>query len=225
LTASAVSAVFAGLCAASPVPLAVIAIAAALPIVLTAVAGRAVDARRQSQRAASVPAELRALADAISVGVPLERAAGRVGRSGTRAARDLRAFAAAREGGATLDEALGVLVRDDTAGAWSEAAAAIALQRRCGGDLPASLRAVAGLLEELLDARRDARAAMSQARFTAYLVCSLPLLVGCGVELIAPGTWAQVAGTPASLMLAGLAVVVQLASIAVIARIASASGA
>lgn len=175
-------------------------------------AGRIRDARRRRDLADSIPGCARSLADSLSAGLDLDRAAYEVSLGGSVAADCLARFASARRGGATIDEALHLLARDDSDGSWAEVAAAISLQRRCGGDLASPLRRVADSADELRESVREGSATTAQARFTASLVCSLPLFVAVGSELILPGSWAGLVESPIAIALVLLAMILQVGS-------------
>lgn len=208
----------AALAVSGPVPAIVLM---AMPPVLESVARRLAADRRAGARLASIPDEVRAIADSLSVGLSFEMAAREASRSGSRAGRDLAAFAGARAAGATVEAALAVLACDDERGDWAEVTAAVALNRRCGGDLVTPLRGIAAALELEEEGRKEARAALAQARFTAGLVCGLPLLVAAGGELFAPGTAAGVAGSSLGSAMAVAAAVLQGGSMVVIARLST----
>jgi tight adherence protein B len=196
-----------------------VVIAVVVPLCL--LAGREAKRRRIARDLErTLPAAMRAIADSIAAGATLERAAATAG--GSAAGLAFRRFAAARSGGADLDSALGILVGRDREGIWAEVTAAISLRRRCGGDLGSALRAVAGELDEISKAKREARAATAQARFTANLVCGLPLMVGLGCELLRPGAIASVGSNPLTLSLTAGAIALQVLCLIVIRRMAEA---
>lgn len=180
-------------------------------------------ARRQRAQAAleqSMPAAVRSLADALAAGVPLEAAAAQVGRGGSPAGAGLARFAAARAVGGSMEDAFAALSAGDLTGCWHETIAAVALNRRCGGDLPAALHAVADSLEMVLSVRRDARSATAQARATAVLVCLLPAVGGTALLAILPGGVTRVFGSPVATMLVGVAAVIQVGCLLLIRRLA-----
>ncbi|MEI6447278.1 MAG: hypothetical protein WCO96_05265 [Actinomycetes bacterium] len=168
----------------------------------------------------SLPAALIAVADSMAAGASLEQAAAGVGR--TQSGLAFARFAAARVGGADLDSALGILAGSDREATWAEVTAAISLRRRCGGDLASALRAVGRELDETAKAKDEARGATAQARFTANLVCCLPLVVGVGCEVLRPGSVATIASSPLTLSIAGCALVLQVVCLIVIRRVAEA---
>jgi tight adherence protein B len=79
---------------------------------------------------------------------------------------------------------------------------AIELHRGSGGDLIKLMRELADAFRERDCALRDAHSASAQARFTAYVVAAMPVLVALILELAAPGA---VSGTlsylPTALMM------------------------
>ena len=200
-------------------PGAALGLAPAVPFGL--MVGRTTLHRRAvSEVERSLPAALRAVADSMAAGASLEQAAATVGSSPS--GRAFGRFAAARAGGADLDSALGVLAGSDREATWAEVTAAISLRRMCGGDLGSALRAVAGELDETAKAKSEARSATAQARFTANLVCALPLVAGVGCELLRPGSVAAIASSPLTLSIAGCALVLQVVCLIAIRRVAEA---
>jgi tight adherence protein B len=197
-------------------PVAAVVVATAGPWLV----GRVVQARRRRWRralAAGAPHVARTLADALSGGHAVRGAlteAARAGGAGPVVDAELRAAAAALAVGERTTVVLERL--RDRAGApgWETVVAAVLLQRDAGGDLAGLLRALATDLEAGRRAEADAHAATAQARFTAWLVCALPLGGAVLAELAHPGVLRQTATGPlgaglcaAALVLQGLAVV------------------
>jgi tight adherence protein B len=67
-------------------------------------------------------------------------------------------------------------------------AGAVELHRGSGGDLVRLMRELAAAFRARDRALRDAHTASAQARFTAIVVAAIPVLVGVGLEFIAPGS-------------------------------------
>lgn len=80
---------------------------------------------------------------------------------------------------------------------------AVELHRGSGGDLIKLMRELADAFRERDRALADAHSASAQARFTAYVVMAMPLMVGLALELAVPGS---VSGTltflPTAMMMA-----------------------
>ena len=102
---------------------------------------------------------------------------------------------------------------------WDTLVAAVLLQRDAGGDLAALLRDLAGTLEQAARAERDARAATSQARFTAWTVAGLPLVAAVLAELADPGFVAGLLSRPLSAVLVAAATVLQVVAMLAIRMI------
>jgi tight adherence protein B len=66
---------------------------------------------------------------------------------------------------------------------WNTIVAAILLQRQAGGNLAKLLNELATAFETSDRVDRDARAATAQARFTAWLVLSLPVGAACLMQV------------------------------------------
>lgn len=65
---------------------------------------------------------------------------------------------------------------------------AIELHRGSGGDLIKLMRELSEAFRERDRAMQDAHSASAQARFTAYVVAAMPVLVAVAMELAAPGS-------------------------------------
>lgn len=164
-----------------------------------------------------MPGALRGLADALETGLPLDTAAAQVGRGDSAAGVALARFASARGAGAALETALGSLAADG--GSWAQVAAAISLQRRCGGDLGAALRGIADVLDDSLRVEAEAHSATAQARMTATIVCALPALGGAVAIAGWPELMADLCGHPVSAGLCAAAVMTQIICMLAIRRI------
>lgn len=180
--------------------------------------GQAVRARRRRWRralAAGAPHVARALADALAGGHAVRGALVEVARSGGAGLvvdGELTAAAAALALGERTQTVLERL--RDRAGApgWETVVAAVLLQRETGGDLAGLLRALAVDLEAAQRAEADARAVTAQARFTAWLVCGLPLAGALLAELADPGALRRTASGAAGLALCAAALALQAVS-------------
>ena len=170
----------------------------------------------------SLPGALRGLSDALDTALPLEAAAAEVGQGGSAASSAFASFAAARGAGASLETALGSL--GDSCGSWAQVTAAINLQRRCGGDLGASLRGIAAVLDDSLRVELEAQSATAQARMTAGIVCALPAVGGAAAIAVWPSLGGQLLGSPLSVGLCVGAISTQVVCVAAIRRICEAAG-
>ena len=168
---------------------------------------RTVRAERALER--ELPAALRRVAAELGAGRPPERAllaaAVAGGAAGDAFGLAGRRAAAGEDIAAALATALGPRARF--------AAAAVSLQLRAGGDLPALLRSLARRLDERRGVNAEIRALTAQARLSARVVPLLPvvglalaaLLDAGGVRLLlttAPGL--AIVAVAAALDLAGL---------------------
>lgn len=129
-----------------------------------------------------------ALAAALTAGHSVRGALLRAGDTlRPPAAVELRRVAVDLTLGTSPTEALVGLARRTGSGRLESIAGAIELHRRSGGDLAVLLRELAIAFRAQDTARRDARAAMAQARFTALLVGSLPPAAAVLAEFASPG--------------------------------------
>ena len=105
--------------------------------------------------------------------------------------------------GGGIGDALASL-RSRTSSARIESlAGAIELHRGSGGDLVRLMRELADAFRARDRALRDAHSASAQARFTAIVVAAIPLVMGAGLELAAPGSvTGALALLPTAMMLA-----------------------
>jgi tight adherence protein B len=181
---------------------------------------RVARGRYRGALAAGAADSARALAASLAAGRSIRTAVAdaAAGLDGPAAA-ELGRTAAALGAGEPTDGALEALrVRAGTR-AWDMLVAAILLQREAGGDLAGLLRDLAAALDEAERADRDARAATSQARFTAFTVAGLPLVAAVLAELADPGFVGGLLGRPLSAFLAGVAAVLQAAAMVAIRAI------
>jgi tight adherence protein B len=201
------------------IPGAVVAAAAA-----PTVANRVLAARRARYRRAvdAGAAEIAiALADALSGGHSLRGAvisgAGSVpGPPG----HELQRVAAELELGAATDDALEAMRSRIGSPAIDVIVAGALLQRRAGGDLAQLLRTSARAFEDEARLLGEVRAATAQARFTGMVVVLMPI-GGAGLaELASPGFVGNLASSPLSAWLVGMAIAMQLGSAFAIKRLA-----
>lgn len=188
--------------------------------------GRLVAARRRRWRrvlAAGAPHVARSMADALSGGHAIRGAVlevARAGGGGQVVDAELRAAASALEVGERTESVLERLRDRAGAPAWETVVAAVLLQREAGGDLAGLLRTLAADLEAGARAEADARAVTAQARFTAQLICALPMLGAVLAELGSPGTVREAVSGPIGLLLCVSAVVLQCLALLAVARLA-----
>jgi len=177
--------------------------------------GQVLGMRRRRWRralAAGAPHVARTLADALAGGHAIRGAimeAARAGGAGPVVDAELRAAAAALAVGERTHVVLERLRDRAAAPGWETVVAAVLLQRDAGGDLAGLLRTLAGDLEAAGRAEADAHAVTAQARFTARLVCALPLAGAVLAELARPGIVRQTASGVIGIGLCATAVVLQ----------------
>ncbi|MEA2230719.1 MAG: tight adherence protein [Solirubrobacteraceae bacterium] len=179
--------------------------------------------RRQAAIAAAAPAVARAIADALAGGHSVRGAlaAAAAGSGPGPAGEELRAAAVALELGERTDDVLRALAqRGGPGGALDTLVAAILLQRDAGGDLSGLLRSLAVALEERARTLADARSATSQARFTALVVCCLPVAGLALAEVAQPGFVVRLASQPLAALLVMTATGLQVVALLCVRRIA-----
>jgi tight adherence protein B len=193
-----------------------------------AAAVRVVAARRRRWRAAlarEAPLAARALADALGAGHGVRGAMGEAARGLAGASGpELRSAAAALAAGERTEAAIERLRARAGGEEWDAIAAAMLLQRDAGGDLAHLLRVLAAAQEEAARLVTDARGATTQARFTGFIVCALPLGAGVLLQVAAPAAVSAIVATPVGVLLAVLAVVLQVGSLVAIRRLGRVPG-
>ena len=186
----------------------------------------AVRARRRRYDAElerGAPALARALADALAGGHSVRgalTAAAQAGGVGGAAGAELRAAAGRLALGEPTGAALERLRARAGARAVDTIVAAIRLQARAGGDLARLLRGVAGAVEDAVRLEGDARAATAQARFTGFVVTTLPLGAAGLAELASPGYAGRLLSAPLTGSLLVAAALLQGVALLVIQRLA-----
>ncbi len=199
--------------------------ALALPLSVggPAAAGWAISSRRRRYRSAverSLPEVATAIADSLSAGrslrASLPAAAGSL--DGPPAAELTRLGAELDLGAATTAtvEAWRRRMHSPRVDAF---AAALLSQRLAGGDLAALLRRFAAGAAERDRVAEDARSATAQARFTGLLVVAMPSGGALFAELLQPGFFARLLGSPPAAAMLGLAAALQVAGFVAIRRL------
>lgn len=181
--------------------------------------------RRRWRRAlsAGAPHVARSLADALAGGHAIRGAvaeAARAGGAGPVVDAELRAAAAALAVGERTETVLERLRDRAGAAGWETVVAAVLLQRDAGGDLAGLLRSLAADLEAAGRAEADAHAVTAQARFTARVVCGLPLAGAVLAELSSPGIVRETASGPIGIGLCGTAILLQGIALLAVRRLA-----
>jgi tight adherence protein B len=189
------------------------------------VVARLLRARRERWRAdlaRGAPAAARALADALAGGHAVRGALGVAAEGGVpgAAGRELSSTARALALGAGTEDVLERLRTRARDPAWDTIVAAILLQRDAGGDLARLLRSIAARLEDAARVEAEARSVTAQARFTAWLVASLPLGAAILAELARPGYVGSMLRAPLAPFMLGAAATCQLVACLAIRRIA-----
>ena len=199
-------------------------LAAVLAPWLMAAVARWRRARWQARLADGAAAVARALADALSAGHSIRgaiseaaHAAGIPGPAG----RELRAADAAQLAvGERTEVVLRELARRAGDPGYDTIVAAVLLQRDAGGTSPRCCAPAPARWEQGARARADARAATTQARFTAWLVAALPLAALGLAELASPGYLLDLLGEPIPALLVGGALALEVLAIVLVRRVA-----
>lgn len=179
-------------------------------------------ARWRERAAAGAAVVARALADALSGGRAVRAAiddVARTGGAGPEADAGLRGLAAALAVGEPTPDALEAWRRRMGTAPYDVLVAAILVQREAGGDLAGLLRGLACDLEEARRVTADARTVTAQARFTAGLVCALPVGAALLAELARPGALSALAGEPLPRLMVALAVLLEVAALVAVRRL------
>jgi tight adherence protein B len=179
---------------------------------------RGVRAERALER--ELPDALRRVAAELGAGRTADRAltaaAAAGGGAGQAFALAGRRAAAGEEIGTALAAALGERARF--------AAAAISLQLRAGGDLPALLRSLARRLDERRGVNAEIRALTAQARLSARVVPLLPVVGLALAALLDAGAVRLLLTTAPGLAIVAVAAALDLAGLLAIRAIAGRIG-
>ncbi len=192
--------------------------------VAPAVAARTLRARRDRYRRtvdAGAADIATALADALSGGHSLRGAIISAARSLAGApGNELRRVAAELELGAATDDALDAMRHRIRSPGIDVIVAGALMQRRAGGDLAALLRSSARAFEDEARLLGEVKAATAQARFTGMVVVLMPIGGAMLAELASPGFAGNLATSPLSAWLVGMAVAMQVGAAFAIKRLA-----
>jgi tight adherence protein B len=199
------------------------ALALPLSVAGPAAAGWAISSRRRRYRAAverSLPEVATAIADSLSAGRSLRASlpAAAASLDGPPAAELTRLGAELDLGAATTATVEGWRRRMHSQRVDAFAAALLS-QRLAGGDLAGLLRRFAAGAAERDRVAEDARSATAQARFTGLLVVAMPSGGALFAELIQPGFFAKLLGSPPAAVLLTLAAALQLFGFVAIRRL------
>lgn len=193
-------------------------------LIAPAVASRVLRARRDRYRRAvdAGSADMAtAIADALSGGHSLRGAIVSASRSLHGApGNELRRVAAELELGAATDDALEAMRFRIRSPGIDVIVAGALMQRRAGGDLAALLRSSARAFEDEARLLGEVKAATAQARFTGMVVVLMPIGGAMLSELASPGFVGNVASSPLSAWLIGMAAAMQVAAAFAIKRLA-----
>jgi tight adherence protein B len=211
------AAVFGGWLLAGP------ALALPLSVAGPAAAGWAISSRRRRYRLAverSLPEVATAIADSLGAGRSLRASlpAAAISLDGPPAS-ELSRLGADLDLGSSVAAAVDAWRRRMRSQRVDAFAATLLSQQLAGGDLAGLLRRFAAGAAERDRAAEDARAATAQARFTGLLVVAMPTGGALFAELIQPGFFAKLLGSPPAAMLLAFAAALQLAGFVAIKRL------
>jgi tight adherence protein B len=179
---------------------------------------RGLRAERALER--DLPDALRRVAAELGAGRTADRALGAAATAGGAAGEAFalagRRAAAGEDIAAALAAALGQRARF--------AAAAVSLQLRAGGDLPALLRSLARRLDERRGVNAEIRALTAQARLSARVVPLLPVVGLALAALLDAGAVRLLLTTAPGLAIIAVAAVLDLAGLLAIRAIARGIG-
>lgn len=197
----------------------------ALPLAVAgpALAAWAISSRRRRYRLAvelALPEVAVAVADSLGAGRSLRASlpAAAASLEGP-AASELTKLGAELELGAPTAAAVAGWRRRLRSPRLDAFAAALLSQRLAGGDLAGLLRRFAAGAAERDRAAEEARSATAQARFTGLLVVAMPSGGAVFAELLEPGFFATLLGSPPATAMLATAAVLQLAGFVAIRRL------
>lgn len=200
-------------------------LALALPLVVAgpALAAWAISSRRRRYRLAverALPEVAIAVADSLGAGRSLRASlpAAAASLEGP-AASELTRLGTELELGAPTADAVAGWRRRLRSPRLDAFAVALLSQRLAGGDLAGLLRRFAAGEAERDRAAEEARSATAQARFTGLLVVAMPSGGAVFAELLEPGFFATLLGSPAATAMLALAAALQLTGFFAIGRL------
>jgi tight adherence protein B len=183
---------------------------------------------RRRYRAAvekAIPDTARAIADSLSAGhsprgalaVTALALEGPAGEEFSRLRHEL-------ELGRPTDQAVAALAARFRSERIDAFATALVSQRLAGGDLAGLLRRFAEGAAERDRVAEDARSATAQARFTGYLVVAMPGGAALFAEMLKPGLFESLIGSPAAMVVVAVSLAMQAAGFVLISRLARING-
>ena len=181
--------------------------------------------RYRSKVEAAMPDASRAIADGLTAGHSPRGAlaAATVSLEGP-AAVEFHRIAMDLEAGTPTTRAVEMLAERFRSARVDAFCTAMVSQSLAGGDLAALMRRFAEGAAERDRIVRDARSATAQARFTGYLVVSMPVGAALFTELLRPGFLVSLTGSVPALVLLSMAAGLQLLGFLVISRLAKTGG-
>lgn len=216
---------FAGATAAAALALALTGQPVPALVAATAIVGIALwplgraETRTRRHLRAQLPQLADHLADSLAVGMSLSQAIrGASEAIGDPLGQEIASTVREIGLGERTEKALDTLAERIGEPAMGLLVSAIAVQRRAGGDLSASLSALARELGEHDKLTRELHTATAQARMTGGLVAALPIAAGVALELARPGTVGALLEGP-GLVLLIVALAVQGVGIVLIRRV------
>lgn len=195
--------------------------------VITAATGvvRSADRRYLARFAGQLPFLAQQLAGGIGAGLSLRQGIARVVHDAPEpAATEFARLSRELELGTPLDDALDAMGDRLPSTGLRTMLTAIQVQRIAGGNLGMALTDLAGRLENTAAQEHEARSVTAQARMSAWLVASLPVVAAVLVELVSPGTLAQTLGQGFGLAILVVATALQLVGVLLIRRLIRESG-
>lgn len=127
--------------------------------------------------------------------------------------------------GRPTDEAVAALASRFHSERIDAFATALVSQRLAGGDLAGLLRRFAEGAAERDRVAEDARSATAQARFTGYLVVAMPGGAALFAEMLKPGLFVSILGSPAAMVVVGVSALLQVGGFIAISKLARIEGA
>jgi Flp pilus assembly protein TadB len=197
----------------------------ALPLSVAgpAAAGWAITSRRRRYRTAverSLPEVATAIADSLGAGRSLRASLPAAAQSlDGPPASELTRLGAELDLGAATTATVEAWRRRMHSQRVDAFAAALLSQRLAGGDLAGLLRRFAAGAAERDRVAEDARSATAQARFTGLLVVAMPSGGALFAELLQPGFFAKLVGSPPAAVLLTLAAALQVVGFVAIRRL------
>lgn len=172
--------------------------------------------------AEQLPVMIRSLSSGLAAGLSLHQALENASHEAEPpASHELRALSEQTALGLSLDDALGELYRRFPLDDLNTLRLGLAIHRRSGGNMVELLDGLSKTIAEKRRLERNLLVETAQARMSAKVVGSLPVLVGAGVFLLDPSFIAPLFTTAPGIVMAFIAAALEVGGFLLLRRLAA----